>query len=156
MTPFKDKEELVTILSALWDEIFNTPEITHKVAAEKLIVKFRFTDFETNLYIDNKGDTPKYYWDPPDDVAFDVEMIQTSETSHQFWMEKLNVPMAIATRKVVAKGSVQKALKLIPALKPAFALYPEILKRMGKADLLQDAPAKKKKTSLQIFRPSPA
>ena len=151
MSAFKSKDELVQVLSALWEDIFNTPAITEKISAEKLIVKFRFTDFGTDLYIDNKGDVPRYYWDPPDDVAFDVEMIQTSETSHQFWLEKLNVPMAIATRKVVAKGSVQKALKLIPALKPAFALYPEILKRMGKADLLQEAPTKKRKRRFKIL-----
>ena len=151
MSAFKTKDELVDVLSALWDEIFNTPAITEKISAEKLIVKFRFTDFGTDLYIDNKGDVPRYYWDPPDDVGFDVEMIQTSDTSHQFWLQKLNVPMAIATRKVIAKGSVQKALKLIPALKPAFALYPEILKRMGKTDLLQEAPRKKRKRRFKIF-----
>jgi 2-oxoisovalerate dehydrogenase E1 component len=151
MSAFASKDELIQVLSALWDEIFNTPAITEKISAEKLIVKFRFTDFATDLYIDNKGEAPRYYWDPPDEVAFDVEMIQTSDTSHQFWLENLNVPMAIATRKVVAKGSVQKALKLIPALKPAFALYPEILRRMGKADLLQESPAKKRKRRFKIF-----
>ena len=155
MSAFKTKDELVHVLSALWDDIFNTPAITEKISAEKLIVKFRFTDFGTDLYIDNKGDAPRYYWDPPNDVAFDVEMIQTSDTSHQFWLQKLNVPMAIATRKVIAKGSVQKALKLIPALKPAFALYPEVLKRMGKTDLLQETPKKKEKASFQDFRTSP-
>jgi hypothetical protein len=124
MSAFNSKDELVDVLSALWDEIFNTPAIMEKISAEKLIVKFRFTDFGTDFYVDNKGDAPRYYWDPPDDVDFDVEMIQTSDTSHQFWLQKLKVPTAIATRKVIAKGSVQKALKLIPALKPAFALYP--------------------------------
>jgi len=151
MSAFKTKDELVQVLSALWDDIFNTPAITAKISAEKLIVKFRFTDFGTALYIDNTGDAPRYYWDPPEEAAFDVEMIQTSDTSHQFWLQQLNVPMAIATRKVVAKGSVQKALKLIPALKPAFSLYPQILKRMGRADLLQEVPAKKKKRRFQIF-----
>ena len=151
MSAFNTKDELVHVLSALWDDIFNTPAIAEKISAEKLIVKFRFSDFETDLYIDNKGDAPRYYWDPPDDVAFDVEMIQTSDTSHQFWLQKLNVPMAIATRKVVAKGSVQKALKLIPALKPAFAIYPEILKRMGKADLLHKASKKKRTRRFKIF-----
>jgi hypothetical protein len=143
MRPFQTKEEFVKILSALWDEIFKTPEITRKVSAEKLVVKFRFTDFETDLFIDNRGDPPKYFWDPREDVAFDVEMIQSSETSHQFWMQKLSVPMAIATRKVIAKGSVSKALKLIPALKPAFDLYPIILERLGREDLLQKIPAQK-------------
>jgi 2-oxoisovalerate dehydrogenase E1 component len=152
MTPFKDKDELVKILSALWDEIFNTPEITHKVAEEKLIVKFRFTDYETDFFIDITGDRPRYYWDPEDRSDFDVEMILSSETSHQFWMQTLSVPMAIATRKIIAKGSVPKALKLIPALKPAFALYPPILRRMGREDLLQKIPARKRKRAFRFFK----
>ncbi|UCH21661.1 MAG: dehydrogenase [Deltaproteobacteria bacterium] len=152
MAPFKDRDELVSILSALWDEIFNTPEITRKVAEEKLIVKFRFTDFATDFFIDITGETPKYYWDPEDKTNFDVEMILTSETSHQFWMQTLSVPMAIATRKIIAKGSVPKALKLIPALKPAFALYPPILKRMGREDLCQKITARKRKRAFRFFK----
>jgi 2-oxoisovalerate dehydrogenase E1 component len=151
MTPFKDKDELIKILSALWDEIFNTPEITRKVSEEKLIVKFRFTDFESDFFIDITGETPRYYWDPPDRSGFDVEMILSSQTSHQFWMQTLSVPMAIATRKIIAKGSVPKALKLIPSLKPAFALYPSILKRMGREDLLQISPKRKSRRAIKFF-----
>ncbi|MGD2269676.1 MAG: dehydrogenase E1 component subunit alpha/beta [Desulfobacterales bacterium] len=151
MTAFRDKQELVRILSALWDEIFSTPEITRKVADEKLIVKFRFTDFETDFFIDITGETPRYYWDPQDRTGFDVEMILTSETNHQFWMQTLRVPMAIATRKIIAKGSVPKALKLIPALKPAFALYPPLLRSMGREDLLQKIPLKKRKRAFRLF-----
>ena len=152
MTPYKDKEEFVRILSALWDRIFNTPEIMQGLAGEKIIVRFRFTDFDTTLYIDNSGEKPIYYWDPEGDAPFDVEMIQTTETSHKFWMEDLNVPLAIATRKVIAKGSVQKALKLLPALKPAFKLYPQILAEMGRNDLLQKAAAKKRKRRFKWFK----
>jgi len=151
MTPYKDKEEFVKILSTLWERIFNTPEIMQGLGGEKIIVKFRFTDFDTSLYIDNSGDKPAYYWDAEGDAPFDVEMIQNSETSHKFWMEDLNVPLAIATRKVVAKGSVQKALKLLPALKPDFRLYPQVLREMGRDDLLQKAGAKKRKRRFKWF-----
>ncbi|MBW2093929.1 MAG: SCP2 sterol-binding domain-containing protein [Deltaproteobacteria bacterium] len=154
MSPYRDKDELVAILSALWDEIFATPAVVEKVAGEKVVVKFRYTDFKTALFIDISGETPRYYWDPGEGTPFDVEMIQSSETSHKFWMEQLNVPMALATRKVVAKGSVQKALKLLPALKPAFALYPAILRRMGREDLLETKAGKKKKKrrAFRLFR----
>ncbi|MCJ7773081.1 MAG: hypothetical protein MUP22_08115, partial [Desulfobacterales bacterium] len=118
MKPFL-KDEFVKILSTLWDRIFETPEIIASVSSVKIIVKFRFSDLGTDFFIDNSGDAPRYYWDPGDDAPFDVEMIQSSENSHKFWMEDLNVPLAIASRKIIAKGSVQKALKLLPALKPA-------------------------------------
>ncbi|MCP4694980.1 MAG: hypothetical protein GY859_43535, partial [Desulfobacterales bacterium] len=145
MATFHDKDEFVKIFSTLWDEILDTPDIVEKVASEKLILKFRYTDLETDLYIDLSGDKPAYHWDPGSATGFDVEMIQSSDTSHLFWMQKLNVPMALATRKVVAKGSMQKALKLLPALKPAFAMYPPVLKRYGREDLFQKAPRRKKR-----------
>ncbi len=151
MATFHGKDEFVNIFSTLWDEILDTPEIVTKVASEKLILKFRYTDLETDLYIDLTGDAPAYYWDPDTATGFDVEMIQSSETSHLFWMQKLNVPMALATRKVVAKGSVQKALKLLPALKPAFAMYPPVLKRLGREDLQRKAPKKKRKRAFNLF-----
>jgi 2-oxoisovalerate dehydrogenase E1 component len=151
MKPFA-KDEFVKILSTLWDRIFDTPEIIASVSGVKIIVKFRFSDLETDFFIDNSGDTPRYYWDPGDDAPFDVEMIQSSENSHKFWMEDLNVPLAIASRKIIAKGSVQKALKLLPALKPAFSLYPGVLKDLGRDDLLKISHGKKKRRKFKLFR----
>lgn len=116
-----------------------------------MIAKFRYTDFDAELFIDLSGEKPAYYWDPEGKTDFDVEMILSSETSHLFWMENLNVPLALASRKIVAKGSVQKALKLLPALKPAFALYPGILRQAGREDLLQGTARKKRKRRFRLF-----
>ncbi|HID40230.1 MAG TPA: hypothetical protein EYP36_12055, partial [Calditrichaeota bacterium] len=145
------KEEFIKILSALWEEIFNTPEIVQSVAGEKLRVKFRFSDLNISMYIDLTGETPHFFWSEDGEEPFDVEMILSSQTSHLFWMEKLNVPLSIASRKIIAKGSVQKALKLLPALKPAFALYPQTLKKMGREDLLKEATTQKRKKRLHLF-----
>ena len=146
------KEEMVNVLSALWDKIFNTPEIMQSLGKEKLIVKFRFNDLDMEFFIDNTGEHPRYFWNPEENSAFDVEMILSSESSHKFWLEDLNIPLAIASRKIVAKGSVPKALKLIPALKPAFALYPEVLKEFGRTDLLPTTKPSKKKRSFKLFK----
>ena len=140
MTPFESKEEFVRIFSTLWDRILRTPSIADRLAGTHLIVRFRFSDFHTDLYLDAKGPRMRFYWDPEEAADPDVDMILTSATSHAFWMQRLNVPLAIASRKIIAKGSVQKALKLLPVLKPAFVLYPIVLSEMGKAGLL-DEPA---------------
>ena len=139
MAAYKDREEFEAILSRLWDRILESPEIVESIGGVKIIARFRYTDYPSVLYIDNTGETPRYYWNPAEEVKPDVDMILSSETSHKFWMEDLNVPMAIAGRKIIPKGSVQKALKLIPALKPAFAIYPEVLKEFGRDDLLKTA-----------------
>jgi hypothetical protein len=41
---------------------------------------------------------------------------------------------ALTRRQVVARGNVPKTLKLLPILKPAYALYPQYLAEVGMAD----------------------
>ncbi len=144
--PFSNKEDYVATLSALWDRIVASAEIQEGLGGLGLVAKFQFTDYGNDLYVDARGEELCYYWDPDAPPAADVVMILSSETSHLFWMERLNVPLAIASRRIVARGSVQKALKLLPALRPAFAFYPEVLRARGKAHLLQEAaPARRRR-----------
>jgi len=149
MRTYKNREEFISILSELWDRISKNPEIVQAISGVKLVVKFRITDYETNFFVDNTSDSLTYFWDPDREVDFDVEMVLSSDVNHEFWMETLNVPLAIAGRKIIAKGSVTKALKLLPALKPAFGLYPQVLLDMGRDDLLKkEKPGRRKR-----FRP---
>jgi pyruvate/2-oxoglutarate/acetoin dehydrogenase E1 component/TPP-dependent pyruvate/acetoin dehydrogenase alpha subunit len=65
-------------------------------------------------------------------------MIQSGDTAHQFWLGRLNVARAIATRKVVSRGSVPKALALLPAVKPAFEIYPQVLRELGYDEMIPE------------------
>jgi len=152
MKPFSDRQEMVRILTILWDKILSNPEIIKSVGQSRILVKFRLTDPDADLYVDTRGAAPRFYWDPEVPEDPDVEMILSGQTSPLFWMEQLNVPLAIASRKIIAKGSIQKALKLLPALKPAFALYPGVLKDAGRADLLEEERTTKKRRRFSWFR----
>ena len=151
MDIFRSQEELERILTHLWEQIFADPDIVARVSDADLVAKFRYTDFPSELFIDLRQKPPLFYWNPGADAKFDVEMILSSETSHAFWMETLNVPLAIARRKIIPKGSVQKALKLIPALKPAFAMYPQVLQAEGRADLLSKTVQAPRKRRFSLF-----
>jgi len=152
MASFETKEQFTAILTALWDRIVRTPEIAEPLSRTGLLARFRFSDLETDLYIDARGDQLTFYWDPEERPTPDVEMILSAETAHKFWMQDLNIPLALASRKIIAKGSVQKALKLLPALKPAFSVYPLILREMGKADLLADGEKAARRRRFRLFR----
>lgn len=149
---YRNKEELHEILTTLWEKIFATPEISDKLAMLSLTVKFKFTDIDTSLYIVVGNGEKRVFWDPEKEIKADVEMILASETGHKFWLEDLNVPLAIAGRKIIAKGSVQKALRLLPALKPAFALYPGVLTELGREDLIKKTDSvKRRKKKFSFF-----
>jgi hypothetical protein len=41
------------------------------------------------------------------------------------------VPLALIQGKIVSKGPVNKALALMPAIKPAYGLYPSVIQKNG-------------------------
>ena len=57
----------------------------------------------------------------------DVEMTMKADTAHKFWKGKVNLVTALARREITAKGPIPKILKLLPIIKPAYALYPPYL-----------------------------
>lgn len=122
-----------------------------------MVVRFRWRDPEGEATIDLR-EAPIRFTLGPSDLAADVEMTQTADVAHQFWLGRLNVPQAIASRKVVSRGSVTKALKLLPAVQPAFALYRDVLRATGKAHLVPSAPRRRKQPwwqRLRVARKSP-
>ena len=66
----------------------------------------------------------------------DVTFIQSADFSNRFWQGKENVIAALAKRQVTARGSISKALQLIPVIRPSFRIYPQVLEKLGKGHLV--------------------
>ena len=60
-----------------------------------------------------------------------VEMSMSSDIAHKFWFGKVNLTMALSRRQMIAKGPIPKILKLLPAIKPTYAMYPKYLEENG-------------------------
>ena len=138
MAAFSSTDDLYHVMGALFARLAADPEIAQRLAESAMVVRFRWREPDGEATID-LGRLPIAFSFGASNVAADVEMSQTADTAHRFWLGRLNVAQAIATRQVVARGSVPKALKLLPALRPAFALYPQVLRELGRADLLPAA-----------------
>jgi hypothetical protein len=54
-----------------------------------------------------------------------------ADTAHKFWRGDVNLVTALARREITAKGPIPKILKLLPIIKPAYALYPQYLEKIG-------------------------
>jgi 2-oxoisovalerate dehydrogenase E1 component len=141
MPVFRDTDHLYQVLGALFDKVAAEPAVADRLLKGNLVVRFRYKDPEGVATIDLR-EAPITYTFGESDLKADVEMIQSGDTSHQFWLGKLNVARAIATRKVVSRGSVPKALALLPAVKPAFEIYPQVLRELGYDELI---PVEKKR-----------
>ncbi|MFW5771094.1 MAG: hypothetical protein ACOCX9_06630 [Spirochaetota bacterium] len=130
MAEFMPKKEWETMIFGFFEEMKKHDNIAGPLLDSNLVVRFRWMEPEFMTVIDFSGD--KVDIRPLDEESkADVEMIQKAEVSHKFWFGKLNVVSAITRKQIISKGSVPKALKLLPVLKPAYTLYPQYLKDNG-------------------------
>lgn len=159
MAVFRTTEELYTIMGALFERLKEHPDIAPRLLESNMVIRFRWRDPDGEVTVDLRH-APITYTFGPCDLRPDVEMTQSADVAHLFWLGKLSVPRAIATRQVIAKGSVPKALKLLPAIQPAFAIYREVLRDLGREDLLREERSRQRKPSwrdrLRRLLPRPA
>jgi 2-oxoisovalerate dehydrogenase E1 component len=135
MPVFQSTQELYQVMGALFECLKSEPAVAGPLLEGRLVVRFRWRDPAGEATIDLRR-APISYTFGPSHLAADVEMTQSADVAHRFWLGRLNVAQAIATRQVVAKGSVPKALKLLPTIQPAFSLYPDVLRALGRGDLI--------------------
>lgn len=136
MPTFKDSDQLCRVLDRLFARLAEDPRIVETFVAGKFVLRFRYTEPSAQVTLDLRGGP--FRWEFGETALKpDLEMIQSADVAHRFWLGQLNVPRAIATRQVVSRGPVQKALKLLPAVKAAFPIYREVLAEMGMGESIE-------------------
>lgn len=136
---FKSKKEFVKVMDQLFTLMSTDPKIGPRLAVARVPQRWEITDLGLVLhatYADakaaKKGHFLKWVWgDDKCDWEPDVEMIMKSEVANRYFQGKENVPLAIARGRIKARGSVPKALKLIPITKPIYKKYREMLEDEG-------------------------
>ena len=103
---FTKSEEVTKYIGGIFEEAFKDPEIGPKLTGTGLVVAFDFTDPEAVVVIDmaNKsvregvagGDAPM------------ATMFMTAETGNAYWQGKVNLPLAMAKKKIKVEGNVAK------------------------------------------------
>jgi hypothetical protein len=127
MPAFKTTEELHYVMQSLWQRIKADEVISRQLLMSKLIVQFKYSDPVGQLTIDGRDGHELKVFVGECVLKADVEMSMRSEVANEFWLGRLNVPMALITGRISSKGPVHKALALLPAVKPAFSLYPSVI-----------------------------
>lgn len=137
MAVFASSEELLTILTKLWERIRENQDLSQKLTETKMIIQFKYRDPDGMLTIDCSDGKDLKIVTGPTNVKPQIEMSMKADVAHEFWMGRVNVPMAVMTGKIASKGPTPKALAMLPVIKPAYQMYPEVLKQEGKDHLLK-------------------
>ncbi len=95
-----------------------------------MVIRFDYSDPDFSIVVDCSGDEIDVR--PGDmDTKPLVEMSMSADIAHKFWYGKVNLTMALTRRQMIAKGPIPKVLKLLPAIKPSYAMYPVYLDQNG-------------------------
>jgi hypothetical protein len=130
MAFYASKEELDDIMMLLWEKIRVDQDMSSKLLASKLIVKFNYREPDGHMTVDcSDGQEMKISVGNTETKPI-VEMFMRADVAHEFWLGRVNVPVAILSGKIVSKGPTNRALALLPVLKPAYALYPPIYEKI--------------------------
>ncbi|MEW6440556.1 MAG: SCP2 sterol-binding domain-containing protein [bacterium] len=127
MAVFKNTEMMYDTLGGLFKRLLADPESGPGFKAANVSIKFVINDPDgiINVLPDQVlcGESA--------DVKPDVTMTLSGDTCHAFWLKKINLPIALAKRTIKAKGPVNKVLKMLPILRPAYEMYPKICAEKG-------------------------
>lgn len=154
MPTFRDAEQLYGVLDRLFARLSQDARSAEALAAGGFVLRFRYTEPQAQVTLDLRG--PPIRWELGESaLAPDLEMMQSADVAHRFWLGELDVPRAIATRQVVSRGPVHKALKLLPAVKGVFPIYREVLREAGLSELIptaREAPAWRRRVARVVVR----
>ncbi len=130
MPVFESAEKFEEVLGGFFRLLGDTPEIADKLLKSNMVVRFVYSNPDLVLVVDCTGEKVDIRPGDTDTKAL-VEMTMASDIAHKFWFGKVNLTMALTRRQMVAKGPVPKILKLLPAIKPSYAMYPKYLEENG-------------------------
>jgi hypothetical protein len=130
MPVFRDTQHMYEILGQLFTKLLEDEVVSKKFNEENINVQFVINDPDGEIWLLHGDEKPSLALGETDAEPH-VVMWLSGDDCHNFWLQKLKLPVALAKRKVKAKGPMNKILGMLPLLKPAYEAYPKICEENG-------------------------
>jgi len=127
MGVFRDTNHMNEFLENLWKHIVFQSGLGEKMRGLGVSLKYVITEPDGYLLVDSDHVITGKEANRDADITMEL----SGDTIHQFWLKKLSLPVALATRKIKSKGPIPKVLQMLPALKPIYDIFPEYCKKHG-------------------------
>ena len=127
MAVFNDSDQMLNLLKEVWTHVIKDTEVGPKLAEYEVNYKFVISEPKGMLFVDSETVVTGKKADK--DAV--ITMTLSGDTVHKFWLKKLNLPVALATRKIKSKGPLPKVMKMLPFLKAVHDAYPDYCSEHG-------------------------
>ena len=121
MAVFRNRETMEEIYAEIWNQLTRETEIGLKMKEAGISIRFRFTDPDMMMYIDENG---ALFGKAAEAKKPVITESMSSDTAHRFWLKKIDMTKALASHQIKAKGSATRMLRLLPLLSFVQEVYP--------------------------------
>jgi len=137
MPTFASTDEMYGVVTPYLAGLTTDPVVGPKFSAANTSFRVRYTEPDGCFLLD-ATQSPAHLSVGDDAVngPAEVSLTMSADDGHKFWLGDLNLPIALARRKLKIDGPVTKLFGLLPALQPAYAKYKEHLTQIGRTELL--------------------
>jgi hypothetical protein len=126
MAIFKDRETAEKLFLEFWNQLIREHKLGDEFKKNEITILFEIPDLDLVMFVDENG---PLFGDEAKSKKSVVTMKMSGDMVHKYWLNKVNIPMALAMRQIKAKGPVNKVLQILPMFKPGQKLYPEYCAR---------------------------
>ncbi|RHW28146.1 hypothetical protein D0Z08_03905 [Nocardioides immobilis] len=133
MTVFTSSDDMYAVFTPFMQSLTTDPVVGKKFVSANTSFKVAHEDPDGVFLLDATVDPPVLYvGEDAEGRTAEVDLTMSAEDGHKFWMGQLNLPVALARRKIKVSGGVAKLMGLVPALQPAYELYRSHLVSIGR------------------------
>lgn len=126
MTYFADANEVYKYLGGVFVVANDTAGVGEKLRASNIVLRLDYSQPDSSITVVLKEPAIQVI-EGDSDLTPDVRMSMSADNGNKFWRGEYNVAVGLAKGQVKAKGPVSTILKLIPAAKPVFPLYKDLV-----------------------------
>ena len=129
MAIYTDSRILQRCLEQLFGWAFEAEGLSDTLRTSGLSLGLHLREPDTTAYVDFSAGTVSF--NQARSETTDLDLYMTADTAHDFWLGKVNVPLAVAKGTITLEGSAAKALMLAALTAPLSGRYREILRDAG-------------------------
>src|SRR5436190_12763502 len=126
MSYFKDDAEVYKYLGGVFRVANDVEGVGSNLRAADIVLRLDYSNPTSSITVVLKEPAIEVI-EGDSDLDPDVRMSMSADHGNQFWRGEYNVAVGLAKGQVKAKGLVTKILKLIPAAKPVFPIYRDLV-----------------------------
>lgn len=133
MSYFASDEEVYTYVGGVFRSADGTDGVGEKLRKANMVLRLDYTNPEATITVVMKEPAVEVITGPTD-IEPDVRMSLSSDNANRYWRGEYNIAVGLAKGEVKAKGPVTKILKLVPATKPLYPMYRDLVAEKDRAE----------------------